>query len=212
MKEHSTKKRKAGVCVYMCVFPTPTVEPTSTLSTLSHTHTIAYTHTPEVIFMGGFEHLIVDEPKEIQNIVNALEAFREYLKATNQEAWEELGLLHYSLFKNENEVVCTIYPAGTKLDNIEAKPCAIKTVKDEFADKLEEIRAGKWLLYWFEIDWLWKIPLPLINRLKQACAENNCLNFWNKLAGTSENISELCLNALSHALPNALNIEENRAW
>ena len=150
--------------------------------------------------MGGFEHYVIASSEKIQKIVNAVEQWRKWL-AENHPTPLDLGLLKYYIFKNADDVVWWIKDetGGWRPD---------KRVRDIFGDKLEN---GKWIIYWFEIEWLNKIPLPTLMRLKQACKENGCLDFWNELVSASGRLSAEVIDMLSRTLKGAM-IEENREW
>lgn len=132
--------------------------------------------------MGGFEHLVVRKPSDIENLLKALSDLRLYLQATNQLEHDPdgYGLLCCGTYKDEKEIVCKNYPHDTT-DCKNTKPISVETVTDYFPDHLEDLKKGKWILYWLEITWLRKIPLPIINRLRQALKEHNCEWFWDEL-------------------------------
>lgn len=137
--------------------------------------------------MTGLTWYEVGESEYIQKILDALESFKNYLRATNQME-QEGGMLCYGLFTNENEVLSrTYHEVKAQNGEEELELVDVSLVGDVFPnDVIKQLREGKWLLYWMDILSFSAWDLPILNRLFQAFKEHNCIAFLNNMIDMSE--------------------------
>lgn len=160
--------------------------------------------------MGGFEHIIVEEPKKIENLKCALKSFRRYLKTTKLvdiDGYDWTGITGFNVYKSEDDIVS--WTQNQETGEYEAAD----RVKDYFdKETCQQLRNGKWIIWWFEIAWIHKVPLSVLRRLKTTCEEHGCLWFWDTLAGDSENWYNLSSDYIKKAFGNVTVYDVTAEW
>ena len=152
--------------------------------------------------MGGFDHHLTLEPTKAKKLILALGDFHRYPKVIGKLSDygidDYTGITHYRIFTDENDIVFGPTPSFP----------TIYRVKDLYDQKvLREVRAGKWLITWYEITWLHKISRSLLFRFRNACEKHRCTQFWNDIARIN-NIFGMTMDELSDTGWR----EADRAW
>ena len=141
----------------------------------------------------GFEYAIVIEPENLHNIKGALNDYKRYLKANKIK--KDGGLLGYHICKSENEVLHNVprenlppeelARAKAKKHITDSDEWVPMTIEDCYPEYVQHLRKGKWLIHWYDIEWLVNFPKPILFALYQACKKHNCKWLIDEMAQTS---------------------------
>jgi len=114
----------------------------------------------------GMEWDYTAKPDEIKRVCEALDEFGLYIRTQHPELCEygdPTSLSEYWLFDDPNNV--------DEYFAFWAKP------------KLAE---GNHVLWWLDINWITRFPYDLFAKLKRACEEHGCMDFFNELVAMWE--------------------------